>query len=50
MNNAIIATTNETRDDLSELSKPAAKLEWPWVALICMLLVVSGAIRYWRDW
>jgi len=50
MNNAIIAATNETRDELSELTKPPAKLEWRWIALICMLLVISGAIRYWRDW
>jgi hypothetical protein len=50
MNNAIIAATNETRDELSELTKPPAKLEWRWIALVCMLLVISGAIRYWRDW
>ncbi|MGZ3353684.1 MAG: exosortase-associated EpsI family protein, partial [Isosphaeraceae bacterium] len=50
MNNDFIAATNETRDELSELTKPPAKLEWRWIALVCMLLVVSGAIRYWRDW
>ena len=50
MNNAIIAATNETRDELPELTKPPAKLEWRWIALICMLLVISGAIRHWRDW
>ena len=50
MNNATIAATNETRDELSELTKPPAKLEWRWIALVCMLLVISGAIRYWRDW
>jgi transposase len=50
MNNAIIAAKNETSDELPVLSKPAAKFEWRWIALICMLLVISGAIRYWRDW
>jgi len=50
MNNAIIAAKNETSDELPVLSKPVAKFEWPWIALICMLLVISGAIRYWRDW
>jgi hypothetical protein len=50
MNNAIIAATNKTRDELSELTKPPAKLEWRWIALICMLLVISGAIRHWRGW
>lgn len=56
MNNATIATTNESRADLSEPSsagrvraRPAPKSEWAWVALICMLLIVSGAIRYSRD-
>jgi len=46
MNNAIIAAKNETSDELPVLSKPVAKFEWRWVALICMLLVISGAIRY----
>ncbi len=50
MNNAIIAAKNETSDELPVLSRPAATFEWRWVALICMLLVISGAIRYWRDW
>ena len=51
MNNAIIAATkNEIRDELSELTKPPAKLGWRWIGLICMLLVISGTIRYWRDW
>src|SRR5208337_5068228 len=50
MNNAIIAAKNETSDESPALSRPAAKLEWRWVALICMLLVISGAHRYWRDW
>jgi Protein of unknown function (DUF3485) len=50
MNNATIAARNETSGELPVLSQPVAKLEWRWIALICMLLVISGAIRYWRDW
>ncbi|MBV8311787.1 MAG: exosortase-associated EpsI family protein, partial [Planctomycetaceae bacterium] len=50
MNNAIVAAKNQTRGELSELSQPAAKSEWLWIASIYMLLVISGAIRYWRDW
>ena len=50
MNNATIVAKNETSHELPVLSKPAAKLEWRWIVLICMLLVISGAIRHWRDW
>ena len=50
MNNAIIAARNETNDELPLLSKPATKFGWRWIALICVLLVISGAIRHWRDW
>jgi len=50
MKNAIIAARTQTRDELPVLSQPAAKLEWRWMALICLLLVISGAIRYVRDW
>ncbi len=48
MNNAIIAARKQTRDELPALAQPAAKLEWRWIALICLLLVVSGVVRYWR--
>jgi hypothetical protein len=50
MNKAIIAAKNETSHELPVLSRPAAKLDWRWIALICMLLVISGAIRFGRDW
>ena len=50
MNNATIAATKETREKPPKVSRPAAKSERLWVALICMLLVVSGAVRYLRDW
>ena|SRR5271157_3983393 len=50
MNNAIIAARNEINDELPLLSKPATKLGWRRIALICMLLVISGTIRHWRDW
>jgi len=51
MNNATIAVQSKTSPDLPpELARPAARFEWRWMALICMLLIISGAIRYWRDW
>ncbi len=50
MNNAIIAARSQTREESPALARPAAKLEWRWIALICLLLVVSGVVRYVRDW
>jgi len=49
MKNALIAAKKETSAELPVPSRPAVKLEWRWVALICMLLVISGAVRYGRD-
>jgi hypothetical protein len=50
MNNATIAARKETRNKIAKVYRPVVKSEWPWVALTCSLLVVSGAIRYSRDW
>ncbi len=49
MNNATIAARTQARDELPVLSQPAARLEWRWMALICLLLVISGVVRYGRD-
>jgi uncharacterized protein DUF3485 len=52
MNNALIATTatNEARDESLEPSKRPTRFEWRWIAFVCMLLGISGGIRYWRAW
>jgi Protein of unknown function (DUF3485) len=50
MNNAIIAAKNETIEKLPVLSQPAARFQWGWIAFICTLLIISGAIRHWRGW
>jgi Protein of unknown function (DUF3485) len=50
MNHATIEDIKKTRDRFSKFSRPVVNSEWRRVALICMLLVVSGAIRYWRIW
>ncbi len=46
----VVAASNETREELAMRSRPAARSEWRWVALICTVVVVLGAVRYWREW
>jgi hypothetical protein len=50
MDKAVIATPNEVLAESAQHSRPPARFEWRWIALICMLLVISGVARYWRDW
>jgi hypothetical protein len=37
-------------DEYPAVSQPAAKFQWRWFALICLLLGISGVYRYARDW
>jgi len=30
--------------------KPGLSSEWKWIVLVCVILGLSGGIRYWRDW
>jgi len=50
MNKAVIAIPNEVLAESSQPSRPPARFEWRWIALICMLLVISGVARHGRDW
>jgi hypothetical protein len=48
-NAATVDRVNKLRG--SDPERPvAARSEWTWIALVCVLLGVSGGIRYWRDW
>ena len=49
MNNAILIS-NEVRETAAAPSKRARPIEWKRAILICMLLGISGGVRYWRDW
>src|SRR5271157_1338273 len=48
--NSVIAAKKATIDELSAEPQPPPKFEWRWFVLICMLLLISGAVRYGRDW
>lgn len=49
MNKALVMT-DEARENVRVSPMQALPFEWRWVALICILLGISGGIRYWRDW
>lgn len=44
------ATPRQVVEEPSRPAKASARIGWPWIAFICVLLVASGAARYWRDW
>lgn len=50
MDKAVIETPDEVLAESSQPSRPPVKFEWRWIALICMLLVISGVARHGRDW
>ena len=49
MNKALVITDG-VQENATVSPKRALLFEWRWVVLVCMLLGVSGGIRYWRDW
>jgi len=44
-----LVITDEVRENVSVSPNRDLPFEWRWVILVCMLLGVSGGIRYWRD-
>jgi hypothetical protein len=53
MDNALIskkAVTAQTDDELRGALKPSPKAEWTWIVVVCLLVGISGGVRYWRDW
>ena len=43
---ALLESSTQSRVDL----KTSARVEWKWIALICLLLGISGGVRLLRDW
>ncbi len=46
----ITTATKEITAELPNRARATAGSEWAWIGLICSLLVLAGAHRYWRDW
>ena len=46
----ITTATKEVTTELPNRARATAGSEWAWIGLICSLLVLAGAHRYWRDW
>ena len=49
MNKALVIA-DEVQETARRLRSKPDRFEWRWLIMICMLLGISGGIRYWRDW
>jgi hypothetical protein len=52
MDNALIndVAIQEVPGNRRGIRKLFAKPEWTWIALVCVVVGISGGLRYWRDW